>query len=125
MSWVALTSQSNRGGSVLTIQSGGAFDGIVFAELQSGKWMAGSNRYKRTDRDQSSYPTETAGGDTLIQMAIVYQDDQITVYRDGEVYGTPYETENVDLLNQKGNLIVFGVRHIGAKSGYVSGMIID
>jgi len=124
VSWVALTSKGNRGGSVLTIQNGGAFDGIVFAELQSGKWMAGSNRFKRTEQNQNAYPAETADSKTLIQMAIVYKDDQITIYRNGEVYGS-HKAENIDFLSQKGNIVVFGVRHIGAKSGYVSGLIED
>jgi len=53
--WVAPADLTHRGGSALTIQSGDQFDGIVFGELQPGKWMAGSDFYKRTEKAQDKY----------------------------------------------------------------------
>ena len=48
--WGAIDDLADRGGSLLTVQSGDQFDGIVFGELQPGKWMAGSDFHKRTDK---------------------------------------------------------------------------
>lgn len=50
---------------------------IVFGELQEGKWMAGSDFYKRTDRAQDKYAPETADSRTMVQMAIL----QVIRYR--------------------------------------------
>jgi hypothetical protein len=36
------------------------FDGIVFGELTPARWMAGSDHFVRTSRDQSALPAETA-----------------------------------------------------------------
>ena len=45
---VALAALAQRGGSVLTIEKpGGVFDAIVFGEIAPGKWMPGSNGFKR------------------------------------------------------------------------------
>jgi len=56
-------------------------------------------------------------------MAIVYSDDQITVYRNGEVYSS-HRAKNIDLLSDKGNYVVFGLRHVGGK-GQVGALIED
>src|SRR5690349_3786286 len=51
VAWVYVTDLNARGGSVLTLEnSSGAdvFDGIVYAERQPLKWMAGSNNWLRT-----------------------------------------------------------------------------
>ena len=48
VSWVHLEDESVRAGSILTLQNGSEFDGIVFGELMAGKWMAGSDNWKRS-----------------------------------------------------------------------------
>ena len=48
----------------------------------SGKWMPGSDHLRRTKREQDTFPAETAGADTLVQIAIVYRGQRI-VYRHG------------------------------------------
>jgi beta-fructofuranosidase len=123
MSWVRIRKADVRGGSVLTLQSGNEFDGIVFAELAEKKWMAGSNFFRRTDRKQDHFPEETASADTLIQMAIVYAGGQVTVYRNGEVHSS-HKAKNVDLLGGKGNFAVFGRRHVGG-DGSIAGEVDD
>ena len=60
VSWVALANTTQQGGSALTIQSGKAFDGIVFGEAAPGKWMAGSDYLARTQRDQQANALEKA-----------------------------------------------------------------
>jgi beta-fructofuranosidase len=96
--WAAPDGLGQRGGSALTLDDGqGHFDGLVFGELSPGKWMAGSDFYSRTWKDQAAWPAETAGPGTFVQIAAVYQGRQVRVYRDGELYsehtmpGTPLE----------------------------------
>ena len=85
--WVAPANLNQRGGSALTIEDGSDhFDGIVFGELAPTKWMAGSDAFARTQQDQSEFPAETAEGSTFVQLAIVYQGKQISVYRNGRLY---------------------------------------
>jgi beta-fructofuranosidase len=123
VSWVELTDRSQRAGSILTVQRGDMFDGIVFAELAPDRWMAGSNHFSRTQKAQSEYPSETTEGKTLLQMAIVYKDDTISIYRNGKPYAS-YKAKNIDLLSGKDNVAVFGVRHIDG-TGSIGGAIED
>ncbi len=123
VSWVELTDRSQRAGSLLTVQRGDEFDGIVFAELVPDRWMAGSNNFRRTQKAQGEYPAETTDGKTLLQMAIVYKGDTIAIYRNGEPYAS-YKANNIDLLSGEDNFAVFGVRH-SEGTGSIGGAIAD
>ncbi len=116
VAWAAPANLNQRGGSVLTIQSGDRFDAIVFGELKSGSWMAGSNFHRRTNRAQDRYAPETADGKTMVQMAIVYKGDEILIYRDGEIYAS-HQAKNIDLLSPENSIAVFGLRHVGTAAG--------
>ena len=116
VSWVCLANTPQQGGSALTIQSGDRFDGIVFGERAVGKWMAGSEMYARTQADQQANPVEKADSKTLVQMAVAYQGDRITIYRNGEPCAS-YEANNIDLIGAKDTIAVFGLRHQGTGSG--------
>jgi sucrose-6-phosphate hydrolase SacC (GH32 family) len=116
VSWVCLANTTQQGGSALTIQRGERFDGIVFGETASGKWMAGSEFFARTQADQQASGVEKADSKTLILVAIVYKGNQISIYRNGEPYAS-YEASNIDLLGDKDNIAVFGLRHEGAGTG--------
>ncbi|MHC4742781.1 MAG: GH32 C-terminal domain-containing protein [Planctomycetota bacterium] len=116
VAWVAPANLNHRGGTALTIQVGDKFDGIVFGELEAGKWMAGSN--------QDDYAEEKPDGKTMVQMAIVYKADKITIYRNGQTYAS-YRAKNIDLLSPENNIAVFGLRHVGAASSQFSGAIED
>ncbi|MBI2477819.1 MAG: hypothetical protein HYV60_03985 [Planctomycetia bacterium] len=71
--WVAPSNLTQRGGSALTIEDGSDhFDGIVFGELAPAKWMAGSDTFSRTQKDQANFPAEAVEGTTFVQLAIVY-----------------------------------------------------
>ncbi|MCX6872780.1 MAG: GH32 C-terminal domain-containing protein [Verrucomicrobia bacterium] len=113
VSWVCLANTTQQGGSALTLQSGSQFDGIVFGEKEAGKWMAGSETFSRTQVGQQASATEKADSQTLIQMAIVYAGNQITIYRNGVPYAS-YEASNIDLLSAGDNRVVFGLRHHNA-----------
>ena len=83
VSWVQLEDESVRAGSILTLQNGSEFDGIVFGELMEGKWMAGSDNWKRTEKNQVKYPGNDPEAGSLAQIAIVYQKNLISIFRDG------------------------------------------
>jgi len=121
--WGALDDLTDRGGSLLTLQSGDEFDGIVFGELKPGKWMAGSDLFKRTDKVQDTHIPETAHK-AMVQIAIVYEGDGIRIYRNGLTYAS-YQAKNIDLLSPENNIAVFGLRHVGAGGGRISGGIED
>lgn len=114
--WVAPATLTQRGGSALTIQRGEQFDGIVLGEKVAGKWMAGSDGFTRTEGNQQANAVETADAQTFVQMAIVYEGNRISLYRNGEP-GANYEANNIDLLSSKDNMAVFGLRHQGATTG--------
>ena len=125
VAWVSLANTTQQGGSALTIQRGDQFDGIVFGERQPGIWMAGSDFYRRTQMDPPAQAAETSDSQTLIQMAIVYAGERITLYHNG-IPGPSYAAKNVDLLTFKDNQVVFGLRHEGASAGgYLRGTIAD
>ena len=111
--WVAPANLTQTGGSALTVNDTtiDRFDGIVFAERAPRVWMAGSNGYSRTHADQSAWPQETADPGTFVQMAIVYQQQQITIYRDGQVYAS-YVTDGEPYTFGLNTAIVFGPRHL-------------
>ncbi|MCY2994469.1 MAG: GH32 C-terminal domain-containing protein [Planctomycetota bacterium] len=116
VAWVAPANVTQQGGSALTIQSGDQFDAVVLGERARGKWMAGSEFFRRTQGDQNANAVETVGPDTPVQMAIVYQGEEVRLYRNGQPYAA-YKTQNVELLGANNHIAVFGLRHVGATSG--------
>ncbi len=82
--WVAPSLLYQSGGSALTIDDGrDHFDGIVFGEISRSKWMAGSDNYRRSIKDQSAVPDETADPDTMVQISITYKGKEVSLYRNG------------------------------------------
>jgi beta-fructofuranosidase len=116
VSWVSLAGTDQRGGSALTIQRGEEFDAIVFGERAPGRWMAGSHLFARTQPEQDSNAVETSTNGALVQMAIQYQGNRISIFRHGELYAS-YDARNINLLDASDCVAVFGVRHRGAQSG--------
>jgi len=114
VAWVIPANLTQRGGSVLTIQSGDRFDAIVLGEKAVGRWMAGSERFRRTQANQDGNPAETAAAKTMVQIAIVYDGGDVRIYRNSKPYAA-YRTKNIDLLGVDNHVAVFGRRHIGAK----------
>jgi beta-fructofuranosidase len=85
--WVSPANLTQRGGSALTIDNDrGGFDGIVFGELAPGKWMAGSDGFARTEKNQAAFVAEVAEAGMFVQMAMVYRGAQVTAFRNGVVY---------------------------------------
>jgi sucrose-6-phosphate hydrolase SacC (GH32 family) len=93
VAWVTLADLKQRGGGVLTIwDRTGDFDALVFAQRNEGKWMAGSRNQLRTQKDQAGSVLETAGADTLVQIAVVYHGTRVSIWRNGK----PYAAYNID-----------------------------
>jgi len=86
VAWVTLADLNQRGGGLVTVEHQGKFDSLVFGEREPRRWMAGSDRFLRTCREQAQWPVETAERDELVQMAVVYQGKQVTLYRNGVPY---------------------------------------
>ena len=109
--WASPANLTQRGGSALTIDDQrGGFDGVVFGEIAPAKWMAGSDYYKRTTRDQAKAAGETAAPGTFVQLALVYHGRQITLYRDGKLYGQHTMTGEPMRFDEAA-MIVIGKRH--------------
>jgi len=126
VAWVAPANLTQRGGSVLTIEKpGGTFDAIVLGEIAASKWMAGSNGFTRTQKDQAVAPAETAKDPTLVQVAVVYKGRQITLYRNGTKYAD-YAVGSPERFGGD-NLVLMGLRHIdaGPDNRFFTGSIDD
>jgi len=108
--WTAPANLTQRGGSALTIDDmKGHFDGIIFGELAAGKWMAGSDHFRRSEKEQKEYRKETAGKNTYVQVAIVYKGADVTVYRNGKIYAS-YKIEERQEFGPE-SIVMFGQRH--------------
>jgi len=124
--WAAPANLTQRGGSALTIEKpGAAFDGIVFGELAAATWMPGSDGFRRTKQDQADFPKETQANAGAVQVAIVYQDRQVTLYRDGRSVAT-YTAEGAERFPGD-SLALLGLRHrdAGAENRFFVGSIDD
>ncbi len=123
--WTAPANLTQQGGSALTIDDMKShFDGIIFGEIAAGKWMAGSDHFRRSQEKQQEYPKETAGKNTFVQIAIVYKGTDVTVYRNSKVYAS-YKIEERQSFGPE-SIVMFGQRHAEElESGYYQGKIDD
>jgi beta-fructofuranosidase len=114
VAWVAPATLQQRGGGVITVQTpgGSSFDSLVFGEISPGKWMAGSDGFNRTQRDQVAVPSETADARTLLQVAIVYQGNRISIFRNGQSLSSYQVSEALSLPGN--SEVLMGLRHTGA-----------
>lgn len=126
VAWVALDSLDQQGGSALTVNDTtmDRFDGIVFGELRPRTWMAGSNGFLRTARDQEDWLQETAGPDQWVQIAIVYRKRQVTMLRNGR-FIAEYEMSQEPAVFGSNTAVVFGQRHLRQGVEHLTGRILD
>ncbi|NQU22123.1 MAG: hypothetical protein HQ567_12640 [Candidatus Nealsonbacteria bacterium] len=124
VAWVSLADTKQQAGSALTlIDPAEKFDAIVFAEIARGKWMAGSDTFQRTQRDQSGFPVETADAKTFVQMAIVYDKDEIRVYRNAKLYSR-HKIGSPQPFKQDA-MVLIGLRYVGGMGeiGFLAGAV--
>jgi hypothetical protein len=113
--WVTLDNLNQAGGGVMGIQTldGAAFDAIVFAERQPGRWMAGSDNFSRTQDFDG--PAETVADKGPVHIAIVYDaDGTISAYRGGTPYGKSYRGGAPFSFAAGKAQVTFGMRHAPA-----------
>lgn len=125
VAWVAPANHDQQGGSVLTIEANDAFDAVVFGERRPDVWMAGSEMFKRTEADQSAYPTETASPTEFVRVAAVYRGDVITLYRNDRTIAS-YKTAHPPSVFGSGASILIGLRHMarrGEPNSYFNGVV--
>ena len=109
---VTLSNLDQKGGGVITVETldGNLFDSIVFAEQESAKWMTGSNFFQRTQSFKGM--PENEAHLKPVHLAITYsQDGKITAYRNGKIYGTPFQTKGLAIFPANSSIIAFGIRH--------------
>ncbi|MBI4582941.1 MAG: GH32 C-terminal domain-containing protein [Planctomycetes bacterium] len=112
--WAAPADLTQRGGSALTLENpGGEFDAIVFGELEPGKWMAGSDFFRRTWKDQERWPAEAAGGGAPVQIAIAYRGKEVSIYRNGRPYAG-YTLGVAPAAFSTESIVLMGLRHLDA-----------
>jgi sucrose-6-phosphate hydrolase SacC (GH32 family) len=109
--WAAPANLTQPGGSALTIEDvGDRFDAIVFGELSSGKWMAGSEMFARTQKEQSAFSAETVDANTFVKIAIVYKAREIITYRNGDLYSRHTVAGAPHAFGPR-SIVLFGKRH--------------
>jgi hypothetical protein len=115
--WVKLGTLDQRGGGVMSVQSpdGNVFDALVYGEREPGRWLAGSESFRRT-RDFAA-PAETEATTKFVHVAVTYgADGTVTGYRKGRPYGSAYRLEKAMTFDAKGSFRVqFGLRHSPAE----------
>lgn len=124
VAWVQPADLEQQASGVVSLMEGELFDAIVLGEALRGRWMPGSDFFRRTQHDQSEWPAETAGPDQLIQIAIVYQGRRITLYRNGRLYAS-YEVDGQQAFPRRGDVLI-GARYragMGTETGFFAGDI--
>jgi len=126
--WVVLPTRSQRGGAVLSVvsQDGQVFDAIVYGEMQPGRWMAGSDFFRRSREHEGE--VENSAASDLIHIVLTYASDgQIAMYRNGRRYFDPYVPANPAFRRvtfPAGQArVLLGLRHPGAANGFLQGEI--
>jgi hypothetical protein len=124
VAWGTLADPAQRGGSLLTlIDPAEHFDAVVFGEVAQGRWMAGSDFFRRTHQDQAGWPAESAGSNALVQLAIRYSGNQVTLFRNGREYAA-YAVGHAQSFGEDA-MVLLGLRYIGemGEIGFFSGAI--
>ena len=116
--WVQLADLQQRGGAAVAVQNlaGDRFDAIVFGEQHPGRWLAGSDFFRRTQAFGG--PEEALADRQPVQLVVSWQaDGTVTAYSQGEVYGQSYvAAETLHLARGEWQLL-FGLRHGPADGG--------
>jgi mono/diheme cytochrome c family protein len=119
--WISLANLEQSGGGAISLETtdGRRFDTIVFGERWPAAWMAGSENYVRS-KDLHA-PFETVRQNDWVYVAIAYAaDNSITVYRNGELYASPYTPESgLQTFKAGESHLLFGKRHTGGGKAFL------
>lgn len=125
VTWVRIDDPRQRGVAPLAIQNvPGQFDAIVLGEVEPGRWMAGSDTFRRTQRDQKANAAEPGDGSRLLALAAAYRGNEVTIYRDGQPYAS-YTHEGPPAEFGPGAIVLMGLRHWELVGPTLRGSIAD
>jgi hypothetical protein len=111
VAWVANADSSQRNVSPMTIQDGPSIiDGLVYAEIRPRTWMAGSDYFHRTERDQSVYQEDPETG-VLHRFAIVTRGREVELWRDDTLVSRYTIPGQLQTFPADGP-VLFGVHHL-------------
>ena len=103
------------------------FDAVVLGERVPGRWMAGSDFFRRTqgEQEQKENASETGGSNVLVQVAITYAGNQVSLFRNGKPYSSYTVPESREFGTNTTALI--GLRYFGqmGEIGFFNGAIDD
>jgi len=126
VAWVYLANTNQQGGSAVTlIDKAEHFDAIVLGEISPARWMGGSDFFRRTHRDQNAWPVESASSNTLVQVAIAYLGDQVTLFRNGQ-QSAAYSISQPQAFGGDA-MVLLGLRYLGGMGeiGFFTGALED
>lgn len=113
--WVSPADLDQHGAGVLTVEgTAGRFDSLVLGECAPRRWMAGSERLLRTQKDQRHNAPETARPGEWVELAAVYAGNTIALYRNGARYAR-YEIAE-PLCIAAGGRVIVGLRHLDVRA---------
>jgi sucrose-6-phosphate hydrolase SacC (GH32 family) len=114
VSWVVLNDKNIRGGSVLTIQEGNQYDGIILEDIGDGQWIAGNDKTHQIRNEIVKSNQKGVFSSKLVQIVAVYQDNEARIYLDGKL-NNKYIALDRDLLKTENNFAVFGLNYFGGE----------
>jgi hypothetical protein len=109
--WCQLDNLDQRGGGLMGVQgTGDFFDTIVIGERKNRHWISGSNGFSRT-KDFPDSVEETITKDILHLVMVYAEDGTTTLYRNGQPYGMPFQSDRATFPRDSAS-IIFGLRHL-------------
>ena len=126
VAWVRLADLEQGGGSILTVEHPDVaqFDGIVFGEIASRRWMPGSDGHRRTPRGQGAWAEEAVKPGAVVQVALVHDGAKGTLYRNGAPYASYAINNSIEF--PAGSSLLMGLRHTTAGGkAFFHGRILD
>ena len=113
VAWVVPANTTQRGGGVLTLDDRKShFDAIVLGETEPGKWLSGSDFYRRTNSAAAASAPAEMGGKEPIQIAVIYEGNVVTMLRNGVLYSRHTIGEPQSFPTD--STVLIGLRHLEA-----------
>ena len=110
VSWICFDEEEPKHCSVITVQSVDKYDALAFGQDAPRKWSTASddNSRSQTQEQLAQNPIQDIVLGQFMMMAVVYKDNSVTIYRDGEVYAEYTINEPYDFLNSPYLQLVIG-----------------
>lgn len=123
VSWVSVNSGEEMAGTVITLQEGDRFDGILLNDRNGIHWVAGSEAWEEVPGEHGDKEGKAPETGRMVQLAAVYSGDRVHLYQDGELLES-HTAPPRQLLEGDTNYVLFGRTHLTGK-GYISVSIED